>query len=91
MTVRRQIVALGGGGFSQEPDNLALDRYVLASTGRERPRVAFVPTASGDADGYVERFYTAFGTLDCEPSHLGLFRREIADLRAFVLAQDAVY
>jgi peptidase E len=91
MTMRRQIVALGGGGFSQEPDNLALDRYVLAATGLERPRVAFVPTASGDADGYVERFYAAFRTLDCEPSHLGLFRREIADLRAFVLAQDAVY
>ena len=91
MTVQRQIVALGGGGFSQEPDNLALDRYILSLAGRERPRVAFVPTASGDADGYVERFYTAFRSLDCEPSHLGLFRREITDLRAFVLAQDILY
>lgn len=91
MNPSRQIVALGGGGFSQEPDNPALDRYILSLVARERPRVAFVPTASGDADGYVERFYTAFRSLDCEPSHLGLFRREITDLREFVLAQDIIY
>lgn len=87
----RQILALGGGGFSQEPDNPALDRHALALTGKARPKVAFVPTASGDADGYVERFYAAFKTLPCEPSHLGLFRRTIGDLRAFVLAQDLIY
>ncbi|HEY9724271.1 MAG TPA: Type 1 glutamine amidotransferase-like domain-containing protein, partial [Oscillatoriaceae cyanobacterium] len=66
----RQILALGGGGFSEEPDNLALDRHALALTGKPRPKVAFVPTASGDADGYVQRFYTAFETLPCEASHL---------------------
>lgn len=87
----KHIVALGGGGFSMEPDNLALDRHVLSLAGVPCPRVAFVPTASGDADGYVARFHDAFATLDCEPSHLGLFRREIGDLRAFVLAQDVIY
>lgn len=86
-----RIVALGGGGFSMKPDNLALDRHVLALAGVPRPRVAFVPTASGDADGYVARFHDAFGTLPCEPSHLGLFDRKIQDLRAFVLAQDVIY
>lgn len=85
------IIPLGGGGFSMEPENLALDRYILAQTGVERPKVTFVPTASGDADGYVERFYESYRTLECEPSHLGLFQREIADLREHVLAQDVVY
>ena len=33
----------------------------------------------------------AFKTLDCEPAHLGLFRRTIGDLREFVLAQDVIY
>ena len=28
--MRGHIVALGGGGFSVEPDNLALDRYILS-------------------------------------------------------------
>ena len=92
MTLRpRRIVALGGGGFSQESDNLALDRHVLALAGVPRPRVAFVPTASGDDRGYTARFHAAFGTLPCEPSDLGLFDRTIGDLRAFVLAQDVIY
>jgi dipeptidase E len=36
------IVAMGGGGFSEEPDNPLLDRFVLGLAGRERPRVCFV-------------------------------------------------
>ena len=87
----RQIIAMGGGGFSMEPDNLALDRYVLAQTGKARPRVCFLPTASGDAEGYVVNFYTAFTQLDCQPSHLFLFRVPTADLTSFVLEKDAIY
>ncbi|HTW13345.1 MAG TPA: Type 1 glutamine amidotransferase-like domain-containing protein, partial [Solirubrobacteraceae bacterium] len=44
-----QIVALGGGGFSMEKDSEALDDYILSLTGCARPRVCFLPTASGDA------------------------------------------
>lgn len=51
----RQIVAFGGGGFSMEAGNPLLDEYVmsLARRRRERPRVCFLPTASGDADHYL--------------------------------------
>lgn len=83
-------LAVLGGGFSDDPDTL-LDDFVLGASGRARPRICFLPTASGDAPGYVERFHTAFGARDCEPSHLELFRRTVGDLRAFVLAQDIVY
>lgn len=85
-----QIVAMGGGGFSMEPDNPLLDQYVLAQTGKRRPAVCFLPTASGDADGYVVKFYSAFGKLPCRPTHLSLFRPP-ADLAAFILSQDAIY
>lgn len=87
----KQIIAMGGGGFSMEPDNLALDRYVLAQTGKTRPKVCFLPTASGDAEGYVVNFYTAFTQLDCQPSHLFLFRVPTADLASFILEKDAIY
>ena len=40
--------------------NTLLDDHVLSLTGVERPRVCFLPTASGDADHYVVRFYRAF-------------------------------
>jgi peptidase E len=87
---RRQIIALGGGGFSMEPENLALDHYILAQTRVPEPAVAFVPTASGDSDNYVVRFYAAYGGLRCRPSHLPLFRRT-PDLRSYLLAQDVIY
>jgi peptidase E len=89
--VRPQIVAFGGGGFSMEPGGL-LDAYVLASCGKPRPRVCFLPTASGDADHYVVRFYKTFGGR-AETSHLPLFRRDAGprDLRAALLGQDVVY
>jgi dipeptidase E len=89
MTPPRRI-ALLGGGFSDDPDPL-IDDFVLASTGRARPRVCFLPTASGDSAGYVERFHAAFDGRDCEPTDLPLFRRTRQDLRALVLGQDVVY
>jgi len=87
----KQIIAMGGGGFSMEPDNLALDRYVLAQTGKQRPKICFVPTASGDSPVYIDSFYAAFRTLDCEPTHLSLFRGETPEIASFLLSQDAIY
>jgi len=84
------IVAMGGGGFSMEPDNPLLDPYILGLAGKDAPEVCFVPP-SGDAPGYVERFYAAFGRLPCRPSHLSLYNPPTADLREFVFARDIVY
>jgi dipeptidase E len=88
-----QIVAFGGGGFSMEWGNTLLDDHVLALTGVQHPKVCFLPTASGDADHYVVRFYRAFAASRCEPSHVSLFRREtgVGDPRAHLLAQDLIY
>lgn len=85
-------LALLGGGFSTDDDGL-LDDWVLDQVRAARPRVCFVPTASGDAPGYVEKFLAAFGSRACEPTVLPLFRRELDDdaLRAFLLSQDVVY
>ncbi|MEK5057286.1 peptidase E [Paenibacillus sp. FSL H7-0326] len=87
----KQIIAMGGGGFSMEPDNLLLDKYILEQAGTASPKVCFIPTASGDADNYVERFYHAFSTLNCTPVHLSLFRPNFQDLESYVLDQDIVY
>jgi dipeptidase E len=87
---RRQIIALGGGGFATDPDNLALDRYILAQARVPEPAVAFIPTASGDSDNYTVRFYAAYLGLPCRPSHLPFFRRT-PDLRSYLLAQNVIY
>jgi dipeptidase E len=88
--IRRQIITLGGGGFGVDPTNLALDRYILAQARVSEPAVAFVPTASGESDNYIVRFYTAYLGLPCRPSHLAFFRRT-PDLRSYLLAQDMIY
>jgi len=85
---------MGGGGFSMEPENPLLDDALLdlarRSRGVERPRVCFLPTASGDAESYIESFYAAFEERT-SASHLALFTRTIVDIDAFFGGQDIVY
>ena len=74
-----------------EPDNLALDQYIIQQTGKAKPAVCFLPTASGDPEPYILRFYQAFLKLDCRPSVLSLFRPPTADLAGYLLDKDALY
>ena len=90
MTPRQQIIALGGGGFTAQPENLALDTYILAQAGRPSPAVCFLPTATGDSDAYVARFYEAYSKLDCHPTSVKLFTRT-PNLEAILLSQDVIY
>jgi len=85
-----RIVAMGGGGFSQEPDNPLLDDYVLSLTGRSRPRVCFLPTAAGDDLAYVAGFFDAFARR-AEATWMPLFARRHADVRGLLLDQDVIY
>ncbi|MBD8038449.1 peptidase E [Solibacillus sp. A46] len=87
----RQIIALGGGGFSMEPDNPMLDLYILKQAKKANPQICFVPTASGDSDNYISRYYNFFNQLDCEPSHLSLFAPPTRDLESFILEKDIIY
>jgi hypothetical protein len=73
MGVESRIVAMGGGGFSMEPDNPLLDNFVLALARHSPPRVCFVPTASADAAEYVVKFYRAFTSRSCIPTDVTFF------------------
>jgi dipeptidase E len=86
----KQIIPIGGGGFYRDAENLELEKYIIRQSGVENPRVAFVPTASGEPDHYVARFYSAFLKLGCRPSVLTFFKRT-PDLRSFLLNQDIIY
>jgi dipeptidase E len=91
MTTRpRQIISIGGGGFYRDADNLELEKYIIRQAGDESPRVAFVPTASGEPDHYLSSFYSAFLKLGCRPSVLTFFKRT-PELRSFLLNQDVIY
>jgi peptidase E len=65
----RRVLACGG----RQLYHPALTRYLFSLARRERPRILFLGTASGDSDGYLLTFYQSMSGLDCEPSHLPLF------------------
>ncbi|MGG0656644.1 Type 1 glutamine amidotransferase-like domain-containing protein [Rummeliibacillus pycnus] len=87
----KQIIALGGGGFSMEPENPLLDQYILSQSQKENPKICFLPTASGDAENYIKGFYDFFRTQDCDPSHLSLFNPPTRDLETYLLEKNIIY
>ena len=83
-----QIVAIGGLGEDDEAGRLI--EFVLSLTGKERPRVCLVPTASAETPEYIVRFYEGLsGRADC--SHVSFFPWPRENLREHVLSQDAVF
>ncbi len=84
----QQIVGLGGGGDTPEQTQRLYD-FVLALTGKERPRLLYVPTAVGDSDEAIVGFYERFAGRG-ELSHLKTFPWPPAGLRELILSQDAI-
>lgn len=87
----KHIIAFGGDGFLADPQNKLSAKFVLGLTGKERPKVCFLPTATGDALTYTEAFHARYSDDICESSHLHLFNREIKDLQGFLLSKDLIY
>jgi dipeptidase E len=91
----RRILALGGGGFTSSVEDWPLDELVLTLSPRERdtPRICLLPTASGDPEDQIDRFYGAFRAMGCELSHVSLFRLGSTqmNLREHLLSRDVIY
>ncbi len=87
--VTRQIVAISGGGFSQQIPSF-IDHYILSQIKtNERIKICFIPTASNDAQGYIDKFYSAF--THCDATHI--LQKDMNDIqiREKILAQDIIY
>jgi peptidase E len=89
--VKSQIIAMGGGVLVPDTGNFKLERYILDATGKPKPRVCFVPTASGEHPEYVARFGESYGRFGVEIGVLRFFRRTPADLRAFLADFDVIH
>lgn len=87
----KQMITMGGGGFLMEPENPLLDRYILEQAGKDKPKICYVGTASGDAESMIQNFYKFFNEENCEPSHLSLFKPPVRDLESYVLDKDIIY
>lgn len=86
----RQIIAIGGGGFGREIGSLKIEKYIVQQSNKTKPKVCFIPTATGDDQAYIDNFYKAFNSIDCITSHIDFFKRTI-DLKSHILEQDIIY
>jgi dipeptidase E len=68
--MQQQIVAMSGGRFSEGCENLSLETFILRLANKPRPKICFLPTASGDSEQYLLKFYTSFARLSANPAHL---------------------
>jgi dipeptidase E len=89
----RRVLVSGGGGFTTSVRDLPLDHLALELSGAERPRVCLLPTASGDPEEQIRRFYATFRDSGAELSHVSLFRlgKRPLPLPEHLLSQDVIY
>jgi peptidase E len=88
LATERHIVGLGGGGDTKEQTD-RLYEYILGLTGKERPRVLFIPTAIAEDSDYIVSFYERFASRG-EASHLETFPWPPENLREVILSQDVI-
>ena len=86
----KNIVAIGGGGFGRSLGSLEIEKYIISLISKKRPKICFIPTASGDSSLYKLNFYRAFSKLDCITSHIDFFSRT-ENLEEKILTQDIIY
>ncbi len=86
-----RIFVMGGGGLTMTPDNLLLDQYILSLSQKEKPKICFLGTASGDQESDLAQFYDTHKTLQSLPSHLSLFKPHTQNFEDLLLEQDIIY
>lgn len=86
----KQVIAIGGGGFGRTARATEIERYILAQSPKEKPKILFIPTASAEDQRYVVNYYSCFSSLSCEPTHLSFFQRT-PNLRSVIAKQDIIY
>lgn len=66
-----KIVAISGGDLIST-DNL--NRYAIQLTGKTNPNILFIPTASEDANGYIENIKQYYDKHKCQVESLCLYK-----------------
>lgn len=94
MTVRR-IMGTSGGFVARDRWDVtrpgATVLRMLELTKKQRPRLCFIHTASGDNAGYLARSYEAMSDIGCDVTHLQLFTQPNLPVREHILKSDAIW
>jgi len=92
-----KIVAIGGGeigrpGYSIETTKM--DKELIHLSGKNNPKVLFIPTASGDSNEYGEIFKKHFGQrLGCKTDILYLIKEKLSkkEIQKKIFNADIIY
>jgi len=88
--LQKHIIAIGGGGFARNNSSYLIEKYILKISKKDWPKICFLPTATGDSDNYIVRFYSIFTRLNCIPSHIEFFNRT-PNIYDHIMKQDVVF
>ena len=92
-----RIVAIGGGEIGRpgvKNETLSIDREIIKLAGKNQPKLLFIPTASGDAEGYITSINNYFGKrLGCRIDTLALTKTFYSkkELEDKILRTDIIY
>lgn len=87
----KHIIASGGGGFTRKNSDFSLEKYILAQTKKECPKVCFLPQASNEDADYILKFLETFIYLGARPSWVSLFGRVENSWKEKLLQADVIY
>jgi dipeptidase E len=88
MTAPTRRILIAGGGF-----NRAFIRYMAELSGKPRPRICYVPTASADDANAIIAFYRECAALDVEPHVQRSFIESLSQTRGWdevLLSMDGI-
>ncbi|WP_445491230.1 Type 1 glutamine amidotransferase-like domain-containing protein [Niallia sp. 03133] len=89
MKIIRNIIAISGGGFSEEV-NAYIDEYIIKQVSDcSFVNICFISTASNDADGYIHKFYQSFSTFNT--SHITIKDMMNPSIQDIINTQHILY
>ncbi|QUI25750.1 Type 1 glutamine amidotransferase-like domain-containing protein [Vallitalea pronyensis] len=87
------MIAIGGGEIRYD-ETLAIDKEIVLAANKEVPEILFIPTASGEPQGYVESIQKLYGQkLGCKVKTLYLLNNQTSsdEAREMILNTDIIY
>jgi dipeptidase E len=95
--INKKILIVGGGEMGRpgtEIETELIDKEIIKLSGKSKPKLLFLPTASGDHAGYVEVVQKYFGErLGCKVETLYLIRETSTseEIKKKIFASDIIY
>lgn len=89
----RKLVVIGGGEIGNF-ETLPFDKRNVELTKKKNPKALFIPTASGEPNGYIKKFQKVYGKkLGCKTDVLYLLNEKPTkkELRKKILSSDLIY